>query len=199
MAASDRQAIEAIIRRERAARDAMRWDDLADCYTTDSLVQTSAFKGTGAEFAAASAKMADRLFSFHEVGVTTMQVNGARALADTGLSVHLVAEIEGVEVDCIGYTRTRTRATNGPRGWRIADFRTIYIHDLMVPTNPARVPPIDESLLKSFRKSYRCLSYMLQARGLTVRRDLAGVDRPETVEALIDDEQRWLNDNEGNG
>ena len=43
-----------------------------------------------------------------------------------------------------------------------------------------------------FRRSYRCLSYILYSQGLPVRDDLPGVDLPETVHQLVADEQEWL-------
>jgi len=156
-------------------------------------VDISWFRGTGAEFAKASAGMAARLFSFHEIGASIIDICGDRALGDTTCSIHLVGDLEGIGVDVIGYVRNRTRAKRESGQWRLAGLRTIYIHDLIVPLNPSSVPQILPEVLEKYRRSYRALSHMLVSHGLSARDDLPGVDRPGTVAALIASERAWLN------
>ena len=190
--ALDRVAIEDIILRERVARDSGNWDELARCYTADSLVDISWFKGTGAEFARAGARMAGRMFSFHEVGASVIDIRGDRALGDTGCTVHLIGELDGVDVDVMGFVRNRARARREGDLWRMAGLTTVYIHDLIIPLNPSRPPEIAPEVLNKHRRSYRALSHMLFSHGLPARDDLAGVDRPETVAALVAAEKAWL-------
>ncbi len=189
---TDRAEIENILCRERVVRDMEQWDDLAACYNADSIVDISWFNGTGAEFARASAGMTDRLFSFHEIGATVTDICGNRALTDTGVAIHLIAEVHGIEVDCVGYIRSRARLERKTDKWLMSGLRAVYIHDLMIPLNPSCVPQLDTERLATFRRSYRYLAYMLVARGLPARDDLPGVDQPETVKALIDAEEKWL-------
>ena len=190
--AIDRVAIGDIIVRERAARDSGNWDALARCYTADSLVDISWFRGTGAEFARACAGMASRMFSFHEIGASVIDIHGDRALADIGCTVHLIGQLDGVEVDVQGHVRNRARARRDGDGWRMAGLTTVYIHDLIVPLNPSRPPEIASEVLQQYRRSYRTLCHMLVSHGLPARDDLAGIDRPETVAALIAAEMAWL-------
>ena len=190
----DRVAITDLIGRERWARDSGDWETLARCYSTDSLVDISWFRGTGAEFAEAGARMASRMFSFHEIGATIVDIRGDRALGDTACSIHLIGELGGVGVDVMGYVRNRTRARREGGRWLLAGLGTIYIHDVIVPLNPSQVPSIAPETLASFRRSYRSLSHMLVSHGLPARDDLAGVDRPETVASLLARENAWLNE-----
>ena len=44
-----------LVQRERRARDMQQWDELVSCYSPESEVEISWFKGSGAEFAAAPA------------------------------------------------------------------------------------------------------------------------------------------------
>ena len=126
------------------------------------------------------------------MGATVADIRGNRALTDTGVVVHLIAQLDGAEVDCIGYCRSRARLERKTDTWLMSGLRAIYIHDQIVPTNPSQVPRIDPELLGKYRPSYRCLSYMLVARGLPARDDQPGMDKPETVQSLIEAEEAWL-------
>ena len=70
----------------------------------------------------------------------------------------------------------------------------MYIRDLLAACNPAEVPQIDVEKLKTYRPSYRHLSYILEAGGRPLRNDLPGVDRPEEVVRLRATERAWLQD-----
>lgn len=188
----DRVMILDAMARERAARDAGDWDALARCYVADSLVDLSWFTGTGAEFAKASAGMEDKMSSFHEFGASVIDIAGDRALGNSSCTIHLIAELDGVEVDVLGYIRSRARVERDGDRWRMAGLKAIYIHDLIVPANPARPPRIDDAELGRYRRSYRNLCHMLVSRGLRARDDLPGMDKPETVAALLADETAWL-------
>lgn len=188
----DRVAIADIIARERAARDTGDWDGLARCYVPASLVDISWFTGTGAEFARASAGMAEKMFSFHELGLSIIDVRGDRALGDTGCTIHLIGAMDGVEVDVVGYIRSRARLRQEEGRWLMVGLRAIYIHDLIVPLNPSSPPRISEAELARYRRSYRALCHMLAGQNLPARDDLPGVDRPETVTALVEAEKDWL-------
>lgn len=188
----DRNQIEELMHRERRARDMEDWDELAACYHPDSVVDFSWFIGTGKEFAEASKGMATKLQSFHEIGGMTSQFNGNRAITDTLLPIHLIADVHDCEVDVVGYARQRLRVEKRNGQWLILGARTIYLKDMMIPTDPSAVPTLDKAKLASFRPSYKYLCYMLTERGLPARNDLAGVDRPDLVNALIKGEEDWL-------
>tara|TARA_R110000772_G_scaffold249588_3_gene364093 strand:+ start:2649 stop:3443 length:795 start_codon:yes stop_codon:yes gene_type:complete len=190
----DSTAIGQLVLRERRARDMQDWAGLAASYTANSTVDMSWFKGTGAQFAEASSKMAaGGLLTFHEPGPTFTQIEGNRALGDTAMTLHVVREIGGVDVDITGYIRALTRhERQSDGGWLMAGFRSYYVHDLILPVNPSRVPEIDPAALKDFRPSYRYLSWVLSISGHPISNELPGIDRPETVKALIATEQSWL-------
>jgi uncharacterized protein YbgA (DUF1722 family) len=58
------------------------------------------------------------------------------------------------------------------------------VRDEIVPAVPGQTLGIAASDLVEFRKSYRLLSYVLSQNGYRVNGNLAGDDRPETVQAL---------------
>lgn len=189
----DRVEIQQIVLRERISRDMQRWDDLAACYNTDSWVDMSWFIGTGAAFAKASAKMAaGGLLTFHEVGPTFIEIRGNRALADSGMTLHVVTKGGGADIDLVGYIRMHSRVERKTDSWLISGMRSVYIHDLLVPQNPSRVPQIDPAAIEHLRSSYRYLAYVLSQSGHPTRDDLPGIDKPETVSKLLAAEEAWL-------
>ena len=189
----DHVAIDDLIARERAARDAGRWADMGAAYHSDSSIDISWFNGSGEQFTAASQKMADGpLYSFHQIGASVITVDGDRALADSNCTVHFFVTVDGAEVDIIGYTRLMWRLQRSGSNWLIAGLRAVYIRDVLVPVNPLQVPQLDSKMLDGLRSSYRFVSYWTARAGRQVRYDLPGVDKPETVAALRAGEQEWL-------
>ena len=188
-----RSAIDQLIQRERTARDAGRWDEMADAYHPESRVEVSWFQGTGKEFAARSSAIAGgKVYTFHSMSPAVVTLNGDRALADTGCSIHGLTEVDGVEVDIVSHTHLLWRALRTDAGWLIAGMRAYYISDSLIPLDPGRVPLIDQDVFKGLRRSYRSIGYTMKRSGFDVRDDLPGVDRPDTVQALRAQEQQWL-------
>ena len=188
-----RSAVDQLIQRERAARDAGQWDEMAACYHPDSHVEVSWFQGSGKEFVARSSNIAGgKVYTFHQMSPAVVTLKGDRALADTGCSVHGLTELDGVEVDIVSHSRLLWRALRTDADWLIAGMRAYYISDLLLPLDPGRVPPIDADVFSGLRKSYRSIGYSMKRAGFDVRDDLPGVDRPATVAALREREQQWL-------
>jgi hypothetical protein len=50
---------------------------------------------------------------------------------------------------------------------------------------------VDPQAVKAYRSTYRLLSYCLASGGFPVRNDLAGVDRPDLVDALVREIYSW--------
>jgi len=190
----DRIDIQQIILRERIARDMHRWEELAACFTVDSRVEMSWFTGTGAEFAEASAKLAagGGLSTFHEVGPAFIDIRGDRALANSGMTLHLNVHVGGADVGLVGYVRMLQRLERLDDRWLVAGLRSVYVHDSIVPMNPSLVPRIDQVALGKLRPSYRYLSYLLNQKGQATRDDLPGMDRPETFSKLAAADDAWL-------
>jgi hypothetical protein len=191
----DKQDIAELIRMERYLRDHRRWDELAACYTEDSLVRTTWFRGTGAEFARASQEMAERRGrqSRHLITPTSIRVVGDRALVDSYGEIHNRTELEGVEVDTLQYCRFFSRVQRPADGWRLASFDGIYGKDQIWPVNPADTLPIDWDELRRFpRSSYRVWAYMLSRTGYDVGAEELGDDRPDLLDAFYAEAERWL-------
>ena len=53
--------------------------------------------------------MATRMFSFHELGASIVDIRGDRALGNTSCTIYLVGNPDDTEVDVLGYVRSRAR------------------------------------------------------------------------------------------
>lgn len=189
----DRLRIADLVQRERTARDAAQWDDMAACWHPQSTVDVSWYQGDGAGFVAASRRnAASGRVSLHQLAPTIVRMSSGRAIAETPCELLSFVPVEHIDMCMTGVVRLLWRAQRLDRRWLIAGLRIIYIRDYLLPCNPGRVPPIDQAELAGYRASYRFLSYILARSPNHARDDLPGIDRPETVEALRNGEARWL-------
>jgi hypothetical protein len=183
----DRVVIGDVILRERAARDAGLWSDMAALYHPDSSIDISWFNGTGAQFTLATEKMsAGPLYSFQQMGAAVIAIEGDRAIADSNCTVHAFTSLGGVDV------RPQWRARRSGARWLVAGLRALYIRDVLTHVNPQQVPQLEDKLLAGLRPSYRFIAHLMSKAGHVVRDDLPGVDKPETVAALRAAELQWL-------
>ena len=187
----DAYAVDALIQRERAARDAQRWDEMAVCYHPDSHVEVSWFQGSGADFVVGSRKLAAMTFTLHQMSPAVVSIEGDRAIADTGCIIHAFTMLEGVEVTIASHGRLLWRALRSGDDWLIAGMRAYYIRDTISPTRPGVVPVIDEELYQSFRRPFRSIAYSAARAGRPVR-ELPGTDRPEEIATMVQAERLWL-------
>jgi hypothetical protein len=189
----DRVAVEDVIQRERAARDSRLWAEMAACYHPDAFVDVSWFRGAGDAFVEASRTIADGpTLSFHSMSPAVVTIKDDRALAETACTLHGMTALDGIDVALVGYARLLWRALRSDDRWLIAGLRAMYVSDMLLPRNPSRVPKIDDDVLRTFRPSYKYLSYIITKSGRTIQDDLPGIDRPESVVALRAAEQQWL-------
>ncbi|QRX81745.1 nuclear transport factor 2 family protein [Glaciimonas sp. PAMC28666] len=189
----DRAAISELIQRERAARDAGQWAEMAACYHPGSSIEVSWFKGDGAAFVELSKKnLSQSRVSLHQLSPSVVKLNNDRAIAETPTQLVAFVPVDGVDVCLNAYVRLMWRVQMLGDRWLIAGLRMIYIRDMLTPVNPGRVPVIDEAEASRYRHSYRYLSYVLARTVHPVQDDLPGVDRPEMVAALRAGEAAWL-------
>jgi hypothetical protein len=190
----DKLAVAEVVQTERAARDQGQWARMAACFHPDSVVSISWIETTGPAFVAASEQaFAAGVRHLHQMAPTLVTLNGDRALAETGCAILLGGRVGGVEVMVTSQARMHARIERrADGGWRIAGLRAVYFEDAMAARIPGEVPPLDRERLAGYRPSYRFLSYLLVESGKTPRPDLAGIDRPELVEAMLAGEADWL-------
>lgn len=189
----DKAEIVEVVQTERAARDSASWTTMLNTFHDDSIVDISWFLGSGAEFVAASRRLYESgRHSAHQMGPTLVSLNGRRALAQTSCAVCVRMRLDGVEVEVTAHSRLHERLEQRDGAWRLSRMGIVYVRDQLSLVNPAERVEIDAARLAAYRPSYKFLSYFLALTGETPRADLPGIDRPETVQPLIERDGTWL-------
>ena len=190
----DRAAVAELVQRERSARDQGHWDEMAACYHPESMIQTAWFKGTGAEFVAATRRNlgSGKIVSLHQLSPSVVTIHGGRALADTGCQLVAFQDLDGVPITHVGHVRLLWRAQKLGTRWLVMGLNVIYARDYIVPCDPNVVPKIDAAQVAKYRLSYRYEAYMFARSGRPTSDDLPGIDRPETVTAVRASDAAWL-------
>jgi len=190
--AADVSAVSQLILRERLSRDLGLWEQMRDCFHDDSVVRISWINASGPEFVRRSKEMAKRnVQASHRLGPIFVTVAGNRAIAQLAAIIDIPFTLKNTEVMISCHHRLLLRAERREGVWRLFGFDAIYLRDEIAPVIPGQVVAVDPEVVKAFRPSYRLLSYCLASGGFPVRNDLAGVDRPELVDALVREVYSW--------
>lgn len=191
---ADKFLIAELAQAERRARDAKDWPLMLDCYHGDARIFLSWIDAGPAEFVRRSQRMAEVPggHAIHQNGVTLVQLNGDRALADTPCAILMRRLFDGVECDLAGYCRHRSRVERRDGTWRLASLVAVYDKNTLVPVLPGTAPALDRQRLARYRPSYDFQCYHREQEGNTAFGDRPGTDRPDLVEALEAADRAWL-------
>jgi SnoaL-like protein len=187
--AADVSAVSQLILRERLSRDLGLWEQMRDCFHDDSVVRINA---SGPEFVRRSKEMAERgVQASHRLGPIFVTLAGDRAIAQLAAIVDIPFTLSGTAVIISSHTRLLLRAERRASIWRLFGFDAVYLRDEISPVIPGQIVTIDPDAAKAFRPTYRLLSYCLASGGFPVPNDLAGIDRPDLVDALLLEIYGW--------
>jgi SnoaL-like domain len=190
---ADITAITQLIVRERESRDLARWQQMRECFWPDSLVRISWFHGTGADFVAGSIDMAKRgVPAKHRLAPILVNLHGARAVASLTAIIDFPVNLQGIDATLSAHARLLYRAEKRENQWRIFGFDAIYMRDEIATPIPGQAMSIDPKDVQSFRPSYRMMTYYLKNKGFSIDSNLAGIDRPDLVQALNQELFAWL-------
>ncbi|WP_269854809.1 nuclear transport factor 2 family protein [Streptomyces sp. RPT161] len=182
-----------LILHERRSRDRGWWSQMGECLAADAAIRLSWFRGSGADFVAASREMAARGDSAtHTLGPPVVDVLGAKAVGEVAAAIHMRGELNGVEADLTSHARLLYRAERRTGRWLIVSLDPVYERDSLLPSVPGTHLGIDPDTLAGTRPSYRMLTHLLNARGYPVADDLYGDDRPAPVQRLYRSLFDWL-------
>lgn len=191
--ADDITAITQLVVRERESRDMGYWNRMRDCFHPDSEINISWFRGNGHDFVEGSRDMAARgMLAKHRLGPVLVTLNGERALATLSGIIDIPTEIEGKQFTLSAHCLMLYRVSKREGQWKLNSFEVIYRRDEFVPAILGQTANLPADLLASYRPSYRNLCYSLHLKGYTPNPDLAGEDRPETVQAILARVYQWL-------
>jgi len=190
----DEYAIRQVVQNWALWRDTCAWESLRGCYAPEARVQTTWMVGSSVEFIAASTENAARPQaprSQHSIGAMTVELNGARALAETRMQLRLRGMLDGVEVDATAYGRFVDWFVRMEGRWRILRRHSIHEKDRLDPVDPAARLTLDMQKLATFPAGYRHLAYLQSSGGAHITPDLALHNTP-SQEKLYAQSRDWL-------
>jgi hypothetical protein len=173
-------------------RDSGDWERFATVWHDDGWMTATWFQGAARDFIAASREAFDRGVNIlHVLGGSTCDILGRRAIAQTRMTIHQRAALDGVPVDvaCLGrfYDFFEQRAGR----WAIVRRQPIYEKDRLAAVDPSARLTLDAALLARFPEGYRHLAYLQCKNGFAVTDGLPGL-RGEAVETLYAEGRAWL-------
>ena len=187
----DRLAIRDVIENWAVWRDAGDWDRFAGVWHDDGVMMATWFQGPARDFIRVSREGWERGVSIlHFLGGTSIDLAGARAVAQTKMTISQRATVEDVPCDIVCTGRFYDFFEKRAGRWGIVLRQPIYEKDRMDPIPQQRTPTLDQALLMQFPEGYRHLAYAQSRIGYAVKRDMPGLKGPE-VEALYRRGRAW--------
>jgi hypothetical protein len=188
----DRRIIRELIENWAVWRDALMWDRFRTVWHEDGRMMATWFQGTAEEFIKVSEEgYARGVRILHFLGGSSIDVAGARAIAQTKMTISQRAAVDGVlcDVVCTGRFYDFFEERNGR--WGLVLRQPIYEKDRLDPIDPAAKLELDTNLLEQFPEGYRHLAYLQTRIGYKVKPDMPSLDGPE-VAALYRRGEEWL-------
>ncbi|QQT10326.1 nuclear transport factor 2 family protein [Staphylococcus pasteuri] len=185
----DKENILELIQFERFCRDNSLWDSMYQCFSEDSTVNISWFKGSGAEFVESSKEM--NRYAPHQIYNSQIWINQHRAVAIMQATIQTRLPIDDVQMQLNSDAKIVYGLVKEGDTWYIQNMECVYEKDSLTPVVPSTITIPDEQL-QAYRSSYACLSYCLNYIGYSVNHELQGIDRPEQLNDYYQRLDQWL-------
>ncbi|MER0278991.1 hypothetical protein ABRY18_02255 [Clostridioides difficile] len=192
----DKNSVKELIEFERFCRDNALWDEMKKCFAKESTVSISWYQGSGEGFVEESSNM--KSYAPHKICDTLVWVNKDKAVSITMGAIHIRNEIDGNLVELQSDVKFLYKTQKIDDIWYIISMDAIYEKDIILPVYQDGDVKISKEDIKDYRPSYASLSYMLSTDGYKINQELPGIDRPEMVDSLYKDADKWLLDNSRN-
>ena len=188
----DTLAIKEVVENWAVFRDSGDWERFRTVWHEDGIMMATWFQGTFEEFIRVNQEGWNKGVSIlHLLGGTSVEIAGARAIAQTKMTISQRAPVHGVVVDVLCTGRFYDFFEKRKDRWAIVLRRLFYEKDRMDPVDPSKTVHLDPNILAKFPEGYRHLAYLQTNIGFAVRTDLPGLKGPE-VEALYNRGKQWL-------
>lgn len=188
----DRFAIRELVENWVVWRDSGDWEKFRTVWHDDGIMMATWQQSPASEFIeSAKASFGKNRVSLHFLGGQSIELNGARAVSQTKMTITSRAVVEGVlcDVTCTGrfYDLFEKRDDR----WGMVLRQPIYEKDRIDAVVPGETPELDAAILESYPSGYRHLAYLQAGLGLPVKKDMPGLTGPE-VDALYARGGKWL-------
>lgn len=188
----DRLVIREMIENWAVWRDGLMWDRFRTVWHPDGQMWATWFQGTADQFIKVSQDgYAKGVRIIHGLGGTSIDIKGARAVAQTKMTISQRATVDGVLCDVVCTGRFYDFLEKRKGKWGLVLRRLIYEKDRLDPLDPSAKLKLDQKLLEQFPVGYRHLAYLQTKIGYKVKGDLPGTDGLE-VDALYAKGADWL-------
>jgi SnoaL-like domain len=188
----DRRVIRDLIENWAVWRDALMWDRFRTVWHDDGRMMATWFQGMADEFIKVSQEGYERgVRILHFLGGSSVDIAGARAIAQTKMTISQRASVDGVVCDVVCTGRFYDFLEKRNDRWGLVLRQPIYEKDRLDPIDPAAELQLDRNLLAQFPEGYRHLAYLQTRIGYKVKTDMPGLDGPE-VAALYRRGEDWL-------
>jgi len=189
---TDRLSIVEVVQNWAIWRDAGDWERFRTVWHDDGWMSATWLQAPAATFIEASRAGFERGVSIlHFLGGTSVDIAGARAIAQTKMTINQRADVDGVACDVVCTGRFYDFFEKRAGRWAIVRRQPIYEKDRLDPVDPAAVPAIDRALLANFPEGYRHLAYLQTRIGFTIKRDMPQLKGDE-VRKLYAQGAAWL-------
>jgi hypothetical protein len=173
-------------------RDAGDWERFRTVWHEDGWMSATWFQGPARQFIEVSRAGFERGVSIlHFLGGSSVDVSGARAIAQTKMTISQRAAVEGVLVDVLCTGRFYDFFEQRAGRWAIVRRQPIYEKDRMDVVDPAARLELDAALLAQFPDGYRHLAYLQSKLGFRIKKDMPGL-KGALVHALYARGAKWL-------
>jgi len=173
-------------------RDAGDWERFRTVWHKEGYMMATWFQGPFEEFIRVNKEGWDKGVSIlHLLGGTSVEVKGARAIAQTKMTISQRAPVHGVLVDVLCTGRFYDFFEKRKGRWAIVLRRLFYEKDRMDPVDPSKTVQLDPDILAQFPEGYQHLAYLQSGLGFKVKTDMPGLRGPEAA-ALYAKGKKWL-------
>lgn len=173
-------------------RDIGDWERLRSTVHADATMTATWYHGSFDGFIdALQASWRKGSRSQHFVGSTVLEIQGARAIAQTRMSILVRGLLGDQAVDVTSVGRFFDCVEKRQGTWRIAKRCVIYDKDRMDAVNPQASINLEPELLEKFPEGYRHLAYLQTKAGGVVNPNLPTASGP-AVDQLITQSHVWL-------
>jgi hypothetical protein len=188
----DRDDIRDLVENWVVWRDAGDWARFRTVWHDDGVMMATWFQGPIDEFIRVSAEgWQQGVRILHFLGGTSVELSGARAVAQTKMTISQRALVHDVECDVVCTGRFYDFLERRHGRWGLVLRQPIYEKDRLDPLDPGASVSLDRDVLERFPAGYRHLAYLQTLIGYEVKRDMPGLDGAE-VEGLYGAGAAWL-------
>ena len=188
----DRLAIRDLVENWAVWRDAGDWERFATVWHEEGWMSATWFQGPARDFMRVSQEgFAKGVRILHFLGGTSIDLEGARAIAQTKMTISQRAPVHNVPCDVVCTGRFYDFLEKRAGTWGLVLRQPIYEKDRLDPIDPPAELQLDAEKLNGFPVGYRHLAYAQEAIGYRVKRDMPGLTGPK-VEELYRHGRAWL-------